>query len=142
MKIDVYELPEDLKYQKDHYWVKMEGDIALVGTDDFQQQLAGEIVYVELPTEGDTIEQNEAIGSIESGKAVARIYAPLSGEIVEVNMALEDDPTLINTDPYNEGWIFKIKAKNTDELNNIISGADAITEWIKAEAKKHLGKDI
>ena len=94
MKIDKYDMPEDLYHHKEHYWVKMEGDIAVVGTNDFQQQLAGEFVYIELPMKGDTVEQDEAIGSIESGKWVGRLYAPLSGEIVEVTKLLKTNHQL------------------------------------------------
>lgn len=138
MKIQEYELPDDLYYEKNHYWARVEGDLVVMGATDFTQKLAGEFVYVELPYEGDKIEQGKPFATIESGKWTGRIYAPVSGEIVEVNEDLEDDYTLINQDPYGEGWIVKITPSNLDaELKNLLHEKGEVEEWIKKEIEQH-----
>ena len=138
MKIQEYELPDDLYYEKNHYWARVEGDLVVMGATDFTQKLAGEFVYVELPYEGDKIEQGKPFATIESGKWTGRIYAPVSGEIVEVNEDLEDDYTLINQDPYGEGWIVKITPSNLDaELKNLLHEKGEVEEWIKSEIEQH-----
>lgn len=138
MKIQEYELPDDLYYEKNHYWARVEGDLVVMGATDFTQKLAGEFVYVELPYEGDKVEQGKPFATIESGKWTGRIYAPVSGEIVEVNEDLEDDYTLINQDPYGEGWIVKITPSNLDaELKNLLHEKGEVEEWIKKEIEQH-----
>ncbi len=114
-------IPENLKYTKDHEWARIEDDVATVGITDFAQSELGDIVYVELPEVGSRTVQNESFGTIEAVKAVSDLFAPLSGEVVEVNEALADQPELINKDPYGEGWIIKIKLSNPDEVNNLLS---------------------
>ncbi len=114
-------IPEDLKYTKDHEWARIDGEIATVGITDFAQSELGDIVYVELPEVGAQTTQNESFGTIEAVKAVSDLFAPLSGEVVEVNEALADQPELINKDPYGEGWIIKIKMSNPDEVANLLS---------------------
>ena len=136
MKIGDYEMLEDLHYEPHHMWAKVDGDVVIVGVDDFGQSNLGEVVYIEMPMEGDEVSQKDAVASIESGKSVERIYAPVSGEIVEINESLEDDPTVVNTDPYDEGWLFKIKPSDLSELENLIHGAEAIQKWIEEEIKR------
>ncbi|RMG65973.1 MAG: glycine cleavage system protein GcvH [Calditrichaeota bacterium] len=117
-------LPEELYYTKDHEWARVEGDTATVGITDYAQSELGDIVYVELPEVGTTVKQGESFGTIEAVKAVSDLYAPLSGEVTEVNTNLEDSPELVNQDPYGAGWMIKIKISNPDEVNNLLSKAD------------------
>lgn len=114
------QIPEDLKYTKDHEWAKVEGDIAVVGITDFAQGELGDIVYVELPEVGSQTKQGESFGTIEAVKAVSDLFAPLSGEVVEVNESLADEPEKINKDPYGEGWIIKIKIADKSEIDNLL----------------------
>ncbi len=104
MEMEGYFFPDDLWYDKNHFWARIEGDHLVMGTTDFAQRLAGDIGYVELPEEGRKVQQGKPFGSIESGKWVGRIYAVFSGEVIAVNEALEDQPELINASPYDEGW--------------------------------------
>lgn len=136
MKIEEYEIPDDIYYHKEHSWAKKEDDLIIVGVDDFAQKLAGEIVYVDLPYEGDEVTQGKPFATIESGKWVGKIYAPVSGEIIEVNEEVDDDASAINEDPYNKGWVVKIKQSNPDELNNLMKG-EKVVEWLKLEIEKH-----
>ncbi|RMD87352.1 MAG: glycine cleavage system protein GcvH [Calditrichaeota bacterium] len=115
------EIPEDLLYTSEHEWVKLEDDIATVGITDYAQNELGDIVYVELPKVGDHTQQMEPFGTIEAVKAVSDLYAPLSGEVVEVNHLLEEQPELINTDPYGEGWMIKIKISDESEIEELLS---------------------
>ncbi|MGZ3495098.1 MAG: glycine cleavage system protein GcvH [Thermodesulfobacteriota bacterium] len=143
MEIEGYVFPDDLYYHKEHYWAKVEGNIVTMGTSDFAQKLAGQIVYVELPATGKTLEQGKPCGSLESGKWVGRIYAPISGKVESSNQALEDTPELINESPYEKGWISKINASNLqEELKNLIKG-EALVEFIKSEIArvKKIGQD-
>ncbi len=134
-----YIVPEDLYFHKEHMWVKVEGDVAIVGMDDFSQKLAGEISYVDLPQEGDSVSKDEAVGSFETGKWMGKFFAPVSGEIIEKNPNVEDDPSIINSDPYGKGWIFKIKMSNPDELNSLMKFAD-VEKWLESEIAKHVKK--
>jgi len=136
MNVEGYEMPEDLYYHKEYMWVKVEGDTARVGLIDFAQKMAGDISYVEMPFEGDEVSQDSEVGTVETGKWVGKIYAPVSGTVKSANEKLYDDPTLINKDPYGEGWIFEIEMSNPDELNNLMKLEEAI-EWLKDEIKKH-----
>ena len=113
-------LPNNLKYTKDHEWIRVEGEVAFVGITDFAQSELGEIVFVENEKEGETIGANEVFGSIEAVKTVSDLCMPVTGEILEVNAALEDAPELVNNDPYGEGWMIKISVANPDELDTLL----------------------
>ena len=113
-------LPSNLKYTKDHEWIRVEGEVAYVGITDFAQSELGEIVFVENEKEGETIGANEVFGSIEAVKTVSDLCMPVTGEILEVNAALEDAPELVNNDPYGEGWMIKISVANPDELETLL----------------------
>lgn len=115
---------EDLKYTKDHEWVRVEGDVAVVGITDYAQCELGEIVYVDITTVGETLAQEEVFGSIEAVKTVSDLFLPLSGEIIEFNQELDDAPELVNQDPYGKGWIVKVKVSNPDEVNSLLSVAE------------------
>ncbi|ASV29487.1 glycine cleavage system protein GcvH [Maribacter cobaltidurans] len=114
-------IPADLKYTKDHEWVKVEGDLAIIGITDFAQGELGDIVYVEVDTLDETLDREEVFGTVEAVKTVSDLFLPLSGEIVEFNEALEDEPEKVNTDPYGEGWMVKVKYSNADELEDLLS---------------------
>ncbi len=115
---------EGLKFTKDHEWIKVEGDVAVIGISNHAQHELGDVVYVEIPAVGDTISRGDAMANVESVKAVSDVYAPVSGEIVEVNAGLEDQPELINKDAEGNGWIAKIKISDPDELNELMSPED------------------
>ena len=133
MEIEGYLLPDDLYYHKEHYWARVEGETVTVGTSDFAQKLAGQIVYVEMPSVGKAVEQGKPCGSMESGKWVGRIYAPVSGKVEAVNSELEDSPELINESPYEKGWIFKIRPSNLNgDLTNLFQG-EKLAEFIRSE---------
>lgn len=117
-------IPEALLYSKDHEWAKVEGDVATVGITDYAQGEMGDIVFVEMPQVGDTVSQSQSCGSLEAVKTVADIFSPFSGEVVEINEALEADPQLINQSPYDEGWIYKIKLSNSDEKEQLLTASD------------------
>lgn len=114
-------IPSNLKYTKDHEWVKIEGDIAIVGITDFAQDQLGDIVFVDIQTEGETLDQEEVFGAIEAVKTVADALMPLSGEIIEVNTELEGAPESVNTDPYGKGWMIKIRFSNPDEVSKLMN---------------------
>ena len=123
--------PEELKYTKEHEWVRTEDDdIVTVGITDFAQGELGDIVYVELEPEGSEFDQDEVLGTVEAVKTVSELYSPVSGEIVEVNEDLEDDPELVNTSPYNRGWMVKIKMSDPSELEGLLS-ADEYKEIVE-----------
>jgi len=115
---------EGLKFTKDHEWIKVEGDVAVIGISNHAQHELGDVVYVEIPAVGDTISRGDAMANVESVKAVSDVYAPVSGEIIEVNAGLEDQPELINKDAEGNGWIAKIKISDPDELNELMSPED------------------
>jgi len=115
---------EGLKFTKDHEWIKVEGDVAVIGISNHAQHELGDVVYVEIPAVGDTISRGDAMANVESVKAVSDVYAPVSGEIVKVNAGLEDKPELINKDAEGNGWIAKIKISDPDELNELMSPED------------------
>lgn len=121
-------IPDDLKYSKEHEWVKVEGDMATVGITDYAQGELGDIVFVELPKVGTKVEFMKPFGTIEAVKAISDLFSPLSGEVVEVNGELESDASVINSDPYGGGWIIKIKMSDSGELNNLLSAADYESE--------------
>ena len=117
-------IPAELKYTKDHEWVRMDGDIAIVGITAFAQGELGDIVYVEIETVGESLDREEVFGSIEAVKTVSDLFMPLSGEILELNEALEGNPELVNSDPYGEGWMVKIKLSNRSELDELLGAED------------------
>lgn len=114
-------IPSELKYTKDHEWVKMDGDIATVGITDFAQGELGDIVYVEVETLDETLDKEEVFGTVEAVKTVSDLFLPLSGEIIEFNEALEDEPEKVNTDPYGDGWMIKIKISDASEVEDLMS---------------------
>jgi glycine cleavage system H protein len=134
--VEGYELPDELYYHQEHMWARVEGDKVVVGITDFAQKLAGDISFVDMPEEGDEVEQGERVGTIETGKWLGKLYAPVSGEVTARNEAVEDDPTVINRDPHGEGWIFEIEMSDADELEKLLHG-DAAVEWLKGEIEKH-----
>ena len=113
-------IPSNLKYSKDHEWVRVEGDTAYIGITDFAQSELGEIVIVDITTEGETLAQEAVFGSIEAVKTVSDLFMPLGGEVLEVNPKLEDNPELVNSDPYGEGWMIKVKMTNPSEVGSLL----------------------
>ena len=124
--------PTDLKYATSHEWARLDGDIITVGITDHAQEALGDLVFVELPEVGDSVNAGDEAGVVESVKAASDIYAPVSGEVVEINPALEDTPELINSDPYGEGWMYKIKVSEIAELDDMLS-ADEYDAQVSAE---------
>ena len=122
-------VPKDLKYTKDHEWVRVEGESVVVGVTDFAQKELGDIVYVDVDTEGDTMEKEEVFGSIEAVKTVSDLMMPVSGEIVAFNEVLEDEPELVNNDPYGDGWMIKVLVSDFTELDSLLS-ADQYEELV------------
>ncbi|MGB5330634.1 MAG: glycine cleavage system protein GcvH [Gammaproteobacteria bacterium] len=123
------EVPTELKFLSTHEWALVEGDIATIGVSDHAQELLGDLVYVELPEQGSTVAAGDSVGVIESVKAASDTYAPLSGEIIEVNDQLEDAPEKINNDPYGDGWMYKIALEDQEEVENLLD-AEAYTDSI------------
>ncbi len=117
-------IPSELKYTKDHEWVRLEGDIATVGITDFAQGELGDIVYVEVETLDETLDKDEVFGTVEAVKTVSDLFLPLSGQIVEFNEALEDEPEKVNADPYGEGWMIKVKVSDPEEVAALLEDAD------------------
>lgn len=118
------QIRDDLKYTKEHEWVKLEGEIATVGITDYAQKQLGDVVFVELPGVGSQVEHMKAFGVIEAVKAVSDLFSPVTGEVSEVNSKLDSQSNLINSDPYGEGWIIKVKVKNPAQLDALLSPAD------------------
>jgi glycine cleavage system H protein len=116
-------IPSELKYTKDHEWIRIEGDMATVGITDFAQGELGDIVYVEVETLDETLDKDEVFGTVEAVKTVSDLFLPLSGEIVAFNEALEDEPEKVNSDPYGEGWMIKIKLSDLSEIEDLMSDA-------------------
>jgi glycine cleavage system H protein len=115
--------PEELKYTKDHEWVKIEGDTVTIGITDFAQKELGDIVYVEVDTLDETLDQEEVFGTVEAVKTVSDLFLPVAGEIVEFNESLEDEPENVNTDPYGAGWMVKVKVSDVSQLDDLLSVA-------------------
>ena len=113
-------IPSNLKYSKDHEWVRVEGDMAYIGITDFAQSELGEIVIVDITTEGETLAREAVFGSIEAVKTVSDLFMPLGGEVLEVNPKLEDNPELVNSDPYGEGWMIKVKMTDPSEVGKLL----------------------
>jgi len=124
-------LPPELKYTKDHEWIKIEDDIATIGITDFAQSELGDIVYVDVDTLDETIKIEEVFGSVEAVKTVSDLFMPLTGEIIELNETLEDEPELVNTDPYEAGWMIKVKISDTSEIEKLLD-VEAYKELIKS----------
>lgn len=126
-------IPENLRYSKDHEWVKVDGDVASIGITDYAQHSLGDVVYVDMPRVGDKFGTHEAFGSVESVKAVSEIFTPVSGEVVEVNESLNDTPEKVNSDPYGDAWFVKIKMENSLEVDAMLSGEE-YEEYLSANA--------
>lgn len=112
--------PQNVKYTKEHEWIRLEGDVAYVGITDYAQEQLGDIVFVDIPTEGETLEADEVFGTIEVVKTISDLFLPVAGEVLEQNSALEENPELVNKDPYGEGWLIKMKPANTGDLANLL----------------------
>ncbi len=126
-------IPENLRYSKDHEWVSVEGDVATIGITDYAQGSLGDVVYVDFPRVGDKFAAHEAFGSVESVKAVSEIFTPIAGEVTEVNNALNDTPESVNGDPYAAGWMVKLKMDNPGEADALLSGEE-YEEFLSANA--------
>lgn len=124
-------IPENLKYTKDHEWIKVNGDEAVIGITDFAQGELGDIVFVEIETEGETLATGDVFGTIEAVKTVSDMFIPVSGEVTEVNPKIEDNPEIVNKDPYGDGWLIKVKMSNTSELDSLLD-AEAYKAHINA----------
>ena len=141
MKIEEYEFPDDLYYTDRHFWVRDDGDILTLGTTDYAQKVAGEFIYVEVPEEDTKITKGKPFASLESGKWVGRIYAPLNGVVTEGNEEVDDDAILLNSSPYGDGWICKIKPDNKDDINDLFRTSDEkFITWMKEEITKNKEK--
>ena len=127
-------VPEDLHYSKDHEWVRVEGDIAVVGITDHAQEQLGDVVYVELPKPGEEFTAHESFGSVESVKAVSEIFTPVSGEVTDANQSLTDEPEKVNNDPYGDGWMIKVKMRNPGEVDSLLTPAE-YEDFTKAESE-------
>jgi glycine cleavage system H protein len=121
--------PTDLKYTKEHEWVRVEGDAGVVGISDYAQDMLGDIVYLDLPASGTSVEKFGKMGEIESVKAVSELYSPVSGEVIEVNQEAVDSPELVNSDPYGRGWLIKVRLSSTPELDDLLD-ATAYDEFV------------
>jgi glycine cleavage system H protein len=124
-------IPEELKYTADHEWLRQEGDFAYVGITDYAQGELGDIVFIEIETQGETLDKGEPFGTIEAVKTVSDLYMPVGGEVLEVNAALEDTPETVNSDPYGDGWLIKIKIQDASELDEMV-GADEYKKMIES----------
>lgn len=126
------DLPDELKYTEEHEWIAIEADIATIGISDFAQSQLGDVVFVELPEVGDVLEAGKPFGVVESVKAVSDIYSPLSGEVIEINEELPDTPETLNTSPYEDGWLIKMRLSNPEELDELLD-ADSYQELIEED---------
>jgi glycine cleavage system H protein len=118
------DFPEDLKYTEEHEWILIEDDTVTIGITDFAQEQLGDVVFVELPDEGDTLDAGKSFGVVESVKAVSDVYAPVSGEVIEINEALPDEPELLNTSPYEDGWMIKLKLTDDADFGELMDAAE------------------
>jgi glycine cleavage system H protein len=126
-------IPENLRYSKDHEWVLVEGDVASIGITDYAQSSLGDVVYIDFPRVGDKFAAHESFGSVESVKAVSEVFTPVGGEIVEINEGLNDTPETVNSDPYGEAWFIKMKMDNAGEADALMSGVE-YEEYLSANA--------
>lgn len=127
-------VPEDLHYSKDHEWVRVEGDQAIIGVTDYAQNSLGDVVYVELPKTGDKFAASEPFGSVESVKAVSEVFTPIAGSITSINESLADEPEKVNSDPYGDGWMIRLKMDNPGEVDSLLSAAE-YEDFTKAESE-------
>ena len=127
-------VPEDLHYSKDHEWVRVDGDQAIIGITDYAQNSLGDVVYVELPKAGDEFAANESFGSVESVKAVSEVFTPIAGTVVKINEALADEPESVNSDSYGEGWMIRLKMANPGEVDSLLTAAE-YEDFTKAESE-------
>ncbi len=141
MELQGYNLPDDLYYEQNHFWVRDDGDLLVMGMDDFAQKMAGEIVYVQLPDEGKKIKVGKKFAKMESGKWLGKVFGPVNGELAAVNEELEENPGLINEDCYGQGWLYKIKPDDKAELQNLIKEPDAVEKWLLADIEKYAEED-
>jgi glycine cleavage system H protein len=137
MEIKGYHMPDDLYYEPNHFWVREEGDLLVMGMDDFGQKMAGEIVFVQLPDEGKVLKTGKKFAKIESGKWLGKVFAPVGGELAAVNEALETHPGLINEDCYGKGWLYKIRPSDKGEIRNLIHGQEAVERWLLEDIEKY-----
>ena len=127
-------VPEDLHYSKDHEWVRVDGDQAIIGITDYAQDSLGDVVYVELPKAGDQFAANEPFGSVESVKAVSEVFTPIAGEVVKINESLADEPETVNSDPYGDGWMIRVKMSHPGEVDSLLTAAE-YEDFTKAETE-------
>ena len=127
-------VPEDLHYSKDHEWVRVDGDQAIIGITDYAQNSLGDVVYVELPKAEDQFAANEPFGSVESVKAVSEVFTPVAGVVVKINEALADEPETVNSDPYGDGWMIRVKMSNPAEVDSLLTAAE-YEDFTKAESE-------
>ena len=127
-------VPEDLHYSKDHEWVKVDGNVAIVGITDYAQNSLGDVVYVELPKAGDKFSANEAFGSVESVKAVSEVFSPVTGAVQQINETLAEDPEIVNSDPYGAGWMIRMEMTNPGEVDSLLTAAE-YEDFTKAESE-------
>lgn len=137
MEIEGYNMPDDLYYEENHYWVKKAGDILVMGMDDFAQKMAGDIVYVQLPFEGKKMKKGKKFAQVESGKWLGKVYAPVNGKLIEANQELEASATLINEDCYGKGWMFKLQPDDMAEVEDLLHGQEAVEKWLRADIEKY-----
>lgn len=140
MEIQGYNMPEDLYYDENHFWVRVEGNELVMGMDDFAQKMAGDIVFVQLPDEGKKLKKGGKLAKVESGKWLGKVNSPVNGELIAVNEALETKPNLINQDCYGAGWMYRVKAADPGEVGDLIHGAEALQKWMAAEVEKYADK--
>jgi len=127
-------VPEDLHYSKDHEWVRVDGDQAIIGITDYAQNSLGDVVYVELPKAGEEFAANEPFGSVESVKAVSEVFTPIAGSVVNINESLADEPESVNSDPYGGGWMIRLKMANPGEVDSLLTAAE-YEDFTKAESE-------
>ena len=127
-------VPEDLHYSKDHEWVRVDGDVAIIGITDYAQNSLGDVVYVELPKAGEEFSANEPFGSVESVKAVSEVFTPIAGVVAQINESLADEPEAVNTDPYGSGWMVRLKMSNRGEVDSLLTAAE-YEDFTKAETE-------
>jgi glycine cleavage system H protein len=137
MEIQGYNMPDDLYYEEHHFWVRLEGDMIVMGMDDFAQDLAGDVAYVQLPFEGKKLTKGKSFARVESGKWVGKVYAPVNGVVAEANEELESNPALINEDCYGKGWMYRIQPNDMGEVEDLIKGREAVEKWLLADIEKY-----
>ncbi|RJX32455.1 MAG: glycine cleavage system protein H [Desulfarculus sp.] len=137
MEIQGYQFPDELYYDPEHFWVRVEGNELVMGMDDFAQKMAGEIVFVQLPEEGKKLVKGKKLAKVESGKWLGKVLSPVDGTLLAVNEALETNPGLINQDCYGAGWMYRLQADDVGQVRGLLHGRQAVEEWVLAEIAKH-----